>query len=79
MVNTDDALDLVATYKIETVPTFLVVKDKWDNILKKVEGNDYMPAVNATILLTIFAGLSSALRIQTETPQHSFETGTHAK
>ena len=50
MVNTDDALDLVATYKIETVPTFLVVKDKWDNILKKVEGNDYMPAVNAAIL-----------------------------
>ena len=35
--------------------------------------------LKATILLTIFAGLSSALRIQTETPQHSFETGTHAK
>ena len=37
-VDVDQAPDLSATYKIQAMPTFLVVKGQWDNVILNVVG-----------------------------------------
>ena len=37
-IDVDKAGDLAAKYQIEAMPTFLVVKSKWNNVIDRVVG-----------------------------------------
>lgn len=37
-VDVDQATDLATAYKIKSMPTFLVIKDKWNNVIQEVVG-----------------------------------------
>lgn len=37
-VDVDKSAELSSTYKIQAMPTFLVIKGKWDNVITSVVG-----------------------------------------
>ena len=37
-IDVDQAADLSAAYNIQAMPTFLVIKGKWDNVIKNIVG-----------------------------------------
>ncbi len=37
-VDVDQAEQLAASYQVQAMPTFLVIKGKWDNVIERVVG-----------------------------------------
>lgn len=37
-IDVDESPELMQAYKVESMPTFLVVKGKWDNVIDRSKG-----------------------------------------